>query len=115
METVLGLMPIGEFFGLIIITLHFIKFNVNLLVTIHLLTDKISEDTLLYKWFKVLSCKIKQESSANSLGKSDVLLLMSLIYSVNNNGPRTEPCGGTPQLIFLQVDCLLSKDTYLHL
>ena len=62
----------------------------------------------------MLSCKIKQVSSANSLGQSDMLLVMSLIYTENNNGPRTEPCG-TPQLIFLQVDCLLSKDTYWHL
>ena len=99
METVSGLVPIGEFFGLIIITFYFSKFNVNLLATIHLLSDEISEDTLLYKWFKVLSCKIKQVSSANNLGQSDVRLLMSLIYSVNNNGPRTEPCG-TPQVIF---------------
>ena len=114
METVLGLVPIGEFFGLIIITLDFVKFNVNLLATIHLLTDEILKDSLLYKWFKVLSCKIKQVSSANSLGQSDVLLLMSLLYSVNNNGSRTEPCG-TPQLIFLPVDCLLSKDPYWHL
>ena len=45
METVLGLVPIGEFFGLIIITLDF----VNLLATIHLLSDEILEDTLLYK------------------------------------------------------------------
>ena len=59
METVLSLVPIGEFFGLIIITLDFVKFNVDLLATIHLFTDEISEDTLLYKWFKVLSCKIK--------------------------------------------------------
>ena len=59
METVLGLVPIGEFFGLIIISLDFSKFSVNLLATIHLLTDEISEDALLYKWFKVLSCKIK--------------------------------------------------------
>ena len=102
METVLGFVPIGEFFGLIIITLDFSKFNVNLLAIIHLLTVEISEDTLLYKWFKELSCKIKQVSSANNLGQSDVLLLMSLIYNVNNNGPRTEPCG-TPQVIFLQV------------
>ena len=114
METELGLVPIREFFGLIIITLDFVKFNVNLLATIHLLTDEISEDTLLYKWFKLLSCKIKQVSSANSLGQSDVLLLMSLINSLNNNGPRTEPYGA-PQLIFLQVYYLLSKDIYWHL
>ena len=111
MKRVLGLVLIGEFFGLNIIILDFVKFNVNLFATIRFLTDEISKDILLHKWFKVLSCKIKQVSSANSLGQSGVLLLMLLIYCVNNNGSRTEPCG-TPQLIFLQVDCLLSKNTY---
>ena len=36
-------------FRLIIITLDFVKFNVYLLATIHLLTDEILEYTLLYK------------------------------------------------------------------
>ena len=48
----LGLVPMGEFFELIIMTLHYVKFNVNLLATIYSLTDEISEDALLYKWFK---------------------------------------------------------------
>ena len=47
METVLGLEPIGEFFGLIIITLDFSKFSVNLLAKLPKMTDffKITEQS----------------------------------------------------------------------
>ena len=50
-------------------------------------------------------------SGATNFLASRLLLLMSIIYNVNNNGPRAEPCG-IPQLIFLQVNCLLSKVAY---
>ena len=62
-----------------IITLDLVKINANLLATIHSLADETSEDALFYKWLKVLSCKIKQVSTPNSLRQADVLLLISLI------------------------------------
>ena len=41
----ISFIAIEEFFGLIIKTLDFVKFNINLLATAHLLTEEISEDT----------------------------------------------------------------------
>ena len=46
-------------------------------------------------------------SSANIMGfKMLEALHKSLTYKRNNSGPKIDPCG-TPQLMFLLLDCLL--------
>ena len=58
--------PIGEFVGLIITTLDFVKFNVNLLATIHLLPDEILQRILHcisgLKCYSVKSSRYQQQT-----------------------------------------------------
>ena len=55
METVLGLEPIGEFFGLIIITLDFSKFSVKIRRTIRTIKNSL----IAYATFSILNLEKK--------------------------------------------------------
>jgi hypothetical protein len=60
---------------------------------------------LAYKLSEFLSVITKLVSSANKIGLDDLFMAdgKSFIYSKNNRGPKTEPCG-TPCLILDQFD-----------
>ena len=76
---------------LIITMLDFDKFKVNLLATIHLLIAFHSLLILVFKADRCLSCRIRQVSSAKSLGSREADLQILLISRIKRSGPRTEP------------------------
>ena len=89
----------------------FETFKVSLFSVSHVVIFSNSEfrisiaDSMLYPSIKTLV------SSANEIENiSFETLLRSLIYIMNKSGPRTEPWG-TPQVITLVCDLLLSRNT----